>query len=449
MDSNMPHFGQPQLTFPQDSTGMRQHPHMSQGEHYQQDTYMVPVGPPAGPPENMQYNHGPHQPPYNHYAPGPGPGQAGMQGDPNGQFQAGGHPHHAPGPSQGLGHPGPSSGPSQDTGVLRIGPQSQVLVQRLVLSAGLDQLRSQSIMAENMLLSTQGQLKRKRWRAAVVSVQGIARLIQSMMFERWRPPHIAENEEEILKKLAGDLDNPAQREEYLAAINELWQAQRFPGVRKTPEQRNEYLHVAWNSFLVFLSVCERVYLLLEQDAKSFGDFARSQHRWGFLSSLLTADAALGLGESRLQNHPGPEVRILSDLWKDLKAVHTMAVRLGDGFVPSRGPQSPPAPNDARKTISSSLEKLSNSLTFLQELLPQDGDLTYDDVFYMKREAWNLCNDAKLYHWEQDYFKQAQAMLAYVTRVATFLDYILVNPRTPRSIRGRSDIVRAVPVPPRG
>lgn len=62
----------------------------------------------------------------------------------------------------------------------------------------------------------------------------------------------------------------AQVEEFRGAIDALWHEHKLPGFRKTVEQRALFIRVAWNSFLVFLSVCEHVYNMLEEDARSFG-----------------------------------------------------------------------------------------------------------------------------------------------------------------------------------
>lgn len=53
-----------------------------------------------------------------------------------------------------------------------------------------------------------GQSRRKRWRAAVVSVLGIARMIEALMYERWRTPNLSDSEIPILHQLTSDLENP-------------------------------------------------------------------------------------------------------------------------------------------------------------------------------------------------------------------------------------------------
>lgn len=71
-----------------------------------------------------------------------------------------------------------------------------------------------------------------------------------------------------------------------------------------------------------------------------------------------------------------EARVVTDIWRDLKAVHAMALRLCGDLLPTRGVEGPAAPNDARKAIMGSLDRLSSNLSLLQELTPSQGDLSF-------------------------------------------------------------------------
>jgi hypothetical protein len=66
------------------------------------------------------------------------------------------------------------------------------------------------------------------------------------------------------------LSGAGLEEEFRSAIRQLWQEHKSPGFRKSKESREQFVQVAWNCFLVFLSACDHVYNLLVEDSRSYG-----------------------------------------------------------------------------------------------------------------------------------------------------------------------------------